>query len=156
MCGGKSKDNPMKISKNGLALIKRFEGCKLNSYRDAVGVWTIGYGHTAMAGGLVPKSGISITQEQADALLKADLVKYEIAVEKLLQRQATQSQFDAMVSLTFNIGAGNFAKSTVLRLFNGGDISGAANAFKYWNRAGGKVLAGLTTRRAAEAALFRS
>ena len=144
----------MKLSSTGLALIKKFEGCRLKAYRDAVGVWTIGYGHTAMAGGLVPKAGVKITQREADMQLIIDLAQYERAVLKSVTRVPSQSQFDAMTSLCFNIGPRAFAQSSVLRLFNDGKFNASAAAFLRWNRAGGKILPGLTKRRAAERALF--
>lgn len=144
----------MKTGSAGLALIKEFEGCRLTAYRDAVGVWTIGYGHTAAAGSPAPKAGMTLTQEQADDLLVADLAIYEKAVSSGLTQAPNQNQFDAMVSLCFNIGPGNFGKSSVRRFFNAGETAKAANAFLMWNKAAGKVLKGLTRRRAAEMALF--
>jgi lysozyme len=144
----------MKISDHGLALIKEFEGLRLNAYRDAVGVWTIGYGHTSTAGDPVVKSGLKITEQEAGNLLRRDVVKYERAVEGKLTRIPNQNQFDAMCSLCYNIGGGAFARSSVLRFFNSGLDAKAANAFLAWNKAGGKVLQGLTRRRAAEMALY--
>ena len=102
----------MKTSASGVALIKQFEGVRLKAYRDAIGVLTIGYGHTSMAGNPVVKPGLKITQDEATLILWRDLVKYETAVESRLTRTANQNQFDAMVSLCFNVGPGNFAKSS--------------------------------------------
>jgi lysozyme len=146
----------MKIASRGLALIKQFEGLRLAAYRDSVGVWTIGYGHTAAAGDPKPRAGMRITKGEADAILARDLGRYETAVLAAITRPATQDQFDAMVSLCFNIGPGNFTKSSVVRAFNLGEDRRAAQAFLAWNKAGGKVLAGLARRRQAEKRLFLS
>lgn len=144
----------MKMSPKGLALLKQFEGVKLTAYRDVAGVWTIGYGHTAAAGGIAPKAGVTITQAQADAMLVNDLGQYERAVFRALTKTPNQNQFDAMVSLCYNIGTGGFSKSSVVRHFNAGENAKAANAFLAWNKAGGKVVRGLTVRRSAEMDLF--
>lgn len=147
----------MKTSRDGIDLIKRWEGCKLTAYPDpGTGgePWTIGYGHTSAAGDPKVYKGLKITQQEADDILVRDLVKYESAVQKALTRSATQPQFDAMVSLTYNIGPGSFAKSSVVKKFNKGDIPGAADAFLLWNKAGGKVMQGLVNRREAERAMF--
>lgn len=144
----------MKTSAKGIALLKQFEGCRLNAYRDNVGVWTIGYGITSAAGHGPVLPGMTITQDQADQWLLDVLGTYENAVCVPLTRKPTQNQFDAMVSLCYNIGAGAFAKSTVVRLFNAGQMAGAGKAFLRWNKAGGKVLPGLITRRTAEMGLF--
>jgi len=137
----------MKISREGLALIKRWEGCRLTAYQDSVGVWTIGYGITTNAGLGVIKKGMKITQEQADDMLLAALAKYEKTVSDSLRRNPTQVQYDAMVSLCYNIGQSAFAKSTVVKRFNAGDIAGAADAFMMWVKAGGKTVQGLVNRR---------
>jgi len=154
----------MKTSATGRELIAAFEAEKLTGYLDAVHVPTIGYGHTEAAGGLINYTdgtttsrvivGAKITSDEADRLLEADLRKFEAPVARALTRKPSQEQFDALVSLAFNIGAGAVAKSSVVRRFNAGDDIGAANAFLMWNKAGGKVLAGLTRRREAERALF--
>lgn len=144
----------MKTSRDGIALLKKWEGCRLKAYLDPVGIWTIGYGHTSAAG--LPKvaAGLIITRQEAEDILVRDLVQYESAVAKALTRSASQPQFDAMVSLCFNIGPGAFAGSTVVRKFNAGDVAGAADAFRLWNKAGGKVLPGLEFRREDERKLF--
>lgn len=146
----------MKISDAGMDLIKRFEGCELEAYRDAVGVWTIGYGHTAQAGPPAPFPGQKITQAEAEALLRRDLASYEAAVRSCVGREPSQAQFDAMTSLCYNIGPGAFRGSSVVRRFNDGDDRAAADAFLMWNKAGGKVLRGLTKRRNAEREMFLS
>lgn len=137
----------MKISRAGIELVKRWEGCRLRAYQDSVGVWTIGYGHTSMAGDPKVTPGMKITQQEAEDILVRDLVKYEAAVQKALTRSPTQPQFDAMTSLCFNIGQGAFAKSSIAKKFNAGDVQGAADAFLLYNKAGGKVLQGLVNRR---------
>lgn len=146
----------MKTSKAGLDLIKRWEGCRLKAYQDSVGVWTIGWGLTSAAGIIPVTAGLTITQRQADDYLVQALAKYEAGVTRAITRQPTQSQFDALVSLCYNIGPGAFAGSTVVRRFNAGDIKGAADAFLMWNKAGGKELKGLTNRRQDERTLFLS
>jgi GH24 family phage-related lysozyme (muramidase) len=139
------------INPAGLNLIKDFEGLRLNSYRDAVGVWTIGYGHTRTAG-----PGQRITNEQAIALLRQDVATFEKAVTSAVRVPVTNNQFAALVSFAYNVGSGALNSSTLLRRLNAGDASGAANEFLRWNRAGGQVLAGLTRRREAERDLFLS
>lgn len=141
----------MKISKRGLDLIKQFEGCKLEAYKCAAGVLTIGYGST----GSHVKEGMKITQKQADELLAKDVERFEVGVAKIAKRY-NQAQFDALVSFAFNLGLGNLHASTLLRKHNSGDYRGAAGEFARWNKAGGKVLAGLTKRRDAEARLYLS
>lgn len=144
----------MKTNSRGLALIKAWEGCKLEAYRDAVGVWTIGYGHTWAAGNPRPAQGMKITQARAEEILIVDLIQYERAVINALTTEPNENQFAAMVSLCFNIGPGNFSKSSVVRYWNAGMPDKAAAAFLLWNKAGGKILKGLANRRAAEIKLF--
>lgn len=144
----------MKTSAAGRAAISQREGNKLQAYRDSVGIWTIGVGHTTAAGPPTPTHGMTITAAQSDEILSRDLAKFEAAVDKAITAPMAQHEFDAMVSLAFNIGGGSFTKSSVARKFNAGDKAGAANAFLLWNKAGGKVLKGLTTRRKAERAQF--
>ncbi len=136
-------------SQAGINLIKSFEGCKLTAYQDSVGVWTIGYGHTANV-----YSGMKITEAQAEAYLKQDLKTSENAVNNKVTYSIKQNQFDALVSFTFNVGSGNFGSSTLLKKLNQGDISGAANEFTKWIYAGGEILDGLVRRRAAEKEMF--
>jgi lysozyme len=140
------------ISKKGIDLIKEFEGEELTAYLCPAGVWTIGVGHT----GDDVKSGLTISAAQSEALLRKDLTRFEKGVSRLVKVPLTQHQFDALVSFAFNLGLGALGRSTLLRLLNAGDYEGAADQFKRWNKAGGRVLAGLVRRRAAEAALFRS
>lgn len=140
----------MKISENGLNLIKDFEGLKLKAYKDAVGVWTWGYGSTGPH--VTPnKTG---TKEEAEDLLKEDVSRFEKGVNDLIKVPLTQNQFDSLVSFSFNLGLANLKSSTLLKKLNASDYSGAANEFLRWNRAGGVVLKGLTRRRQAEKDMF--
>lgn len=140
----------MNVSDEGLELIKRFEGCRLTAYQDSVGIWTIGYGHT----GPLVVEGQTITEQEADGLLRHDARIAENCVAKLVTVPLTQNEFDALCSFVFNLGCGNFRNSTLLRKLNAGDYDGAAAEFKRWDKAGGQVLAGLTRRREAEAEMF--
>lgn len=146
----------MITSEKGIRLIKQFEGCKLTAYQDSVGVWTIGYGWTQPVDGKPIRAGMTIKQETAERLLKTGLVSYESDVSRLVKVGLTQGQFDALVSFTYNLGAQSLSTSTLLRKLNAGDYAGAADEFLRWNKAGGKVLNGLTRRREAERALFLS
>ncbi|EMF5623396.1 lysozyme [Enterobacter hormaechei subsp. steigerwaltii] len=146
----------MQTSEKGIALIKEFEGCKLTAYQDSVGVWTIGYGWTQPVDGKPIRAEMTIKQETAERLLKTGLVSYESDVSRLVKVGMTQGQFDALVSFTYNLGARSLSTSTLLRKLNAGDYAGAADEFLRWNKAGGKVLNGLTRRREAERALFLS
>ena len=144
----------MKTSKAGIDLIKRWEGVKLTAYKDPVGIWTIGYGHTSAAGPPKVEQGMTITGREAEEILARDLFKYEQGVISAITARPTQPQFDAMVSLCYNIGPGAFARSSLVRRFNAGNIAEAADAFLMWNKAGGRVLKGLDNRRKDERALF--
>ncbi|EPW7259895.1 lysozyme [Citrobacter freundii] len=146
----------MQTSDKGIALIKQFEGCKLTAYQDSVGVWTIGYGWTQPVDGKPIRAGMTIKQETAERLLKTGLVSYENDVSRLVKVGLTQGQIDALVSFTYNLGSRSLSTSTLLRKLNAGDYAGAADEFLRWNKAGGKVLNGLTRRREAERALFLS
>ncbi|HBK4821653.1 lysozyme [Enterobacter asburiae] len=146
----------MQTSDKGISLIKQFEGCKLTAYQDSVGVWTIGYGWTQPVDGKPIRAGMTIKQETAERLLKTGLVSYESDVSRLVKVGLTQGQFDGLVSFTYNLGARSLSTSTLLRKLNAGDYAGAADEFLRWNKAGGKVLNGLTRRREAERALFLS
>lgn len=145
----------MELGNNGWKLIQRFEGCKLDSYQDVVGIWTIGWGSTFYADGTPVKEGETITQDEADKLFKLTLVSYVKCVTKALKTKVSQNQFDAMVSLCYNIGCGNFKKSSVLSKTNANPNDATiTNSFLLWNKASGKVVKGLTNRRTAEAELF--
>lgn len=148
---GMHQPGDMRINAAGLALIKEFEGLQLESYADAVGVWTIGYGHT----GPGIQAGQHITQEQAEAMLQQDIRRFEVGVNKLVTVPLSDNQFAALVSFSFNLGLRRLEGSTLLRLLNQQDYQGAACEFERWNKAAGKVMPGLTRRRQAEFALFR-
>jgi lysozyme len=142
------------ISKTGIDLISSFEGIRLNAYDDGVGVWTIGIGTTTYPNGVKVKKGDKCTLDQAKEYFAHDLKRFESSVNKLVKVPLSQNQFDALVSLTYNIGSGNFASSTLLKKLNAKDYQGAADQFPRWNKAKGKVLNGLVRRREAERALF--
>jgi lysozyme len=137
-------------SQNGLALTRQFEGLHLTAYADPVGIWTIGYGHTGP--GVHP--GLTVSREQADALLSADVIRTASAVNKLVTVPINQNQFDALVDFAFNLGPGALASSTLLHCINTGDFSAAAREFPRWDRATGRITPGLLRRRLAEVALF--
>ena len=140
----------MIISVNGRVLIESFEGLSLSAYQDQRGIWTIGYGHT----GDVQPSDVCTAQE-ADNILSSDLTTAETIVTKYVKPVLNQNQFDALVSLTFNIGGRNFLESTVLKKLNlTDDYKGAAGAIMMWNKVGDKVNSGLEKRRKAEQTLF--
>ena len=145
----------MVTSNKGIDLIKRFEGCKLNAYLCPAKIPTIGYGNTFYEDGTPVKIGDTITQERATELLKNLLVKFESYVNKYVKSTITQEQYDALVSFCYNIGAGNLAKSTLLKKVNLNPKDATIrDEFMKWNKAGGKELLGLTRRRKAEADLY--
>lgn len=143
----------LQVGKEGLELIKSFEGCRLEAYPDPGtkgAPWTIGWGHT---GGVTP--GMRITQQEADDLLAEDVGKAAEVVARWVTVPLNQNQFDALTSFVYNCGAGNFQQSTLLRLLNEGNFGGAADQFPRWTHGGkGEVLPGLVRRRAAERSLF--
>ncbi len=141
--------NNLTYSRDGLALTQLFEGDILTAYQDQKGVWTIGYGHTA---GVQP--GQTITQDQAVEFLMNDVSSAVACVNKIVTVVLTQSQFDALVDFTFNLGPGNFSSSTLLRDINAGSFPAAVAQFDIWDHCGGVVNAGLLRRRQAEAAEF--
>ena len=147
----------MKTGERGLALIKEFEGCKLSAYQCPAGIWTIGIGSTHYGDGTpVTKNRTLPTEKAAIALLAATIGQYEKAVNAV-GVELTQNEFDALVCLCYNIGAGNFLKSTLVKMLKAGDDKAEiAQQFLRWDKAGGKPLAGLTRRRNAEAELFLS
>jgi len=141
------------VNQAGVDLIRRFEGCRLDAYPDpgtGGAPITIGYGAT----GPGIELGVVWTQEEAEARLVEDIAQFAGAVERALTVPVSANEFAAMVSLAFNIGAGAFKKSTLLRLVNDGHFEAAAEQFLRWNRAGGREMPGLTRRRQAERQLF--
>ena len=145
-----SKKTSKKTGNEGISLIKAFEGCKLKAYQCSANVWTIGYGHTR---GIT--EGNTCTQQEADEMLVDDVKEFEGYVNDIVNIELTQSQFDALVAWTFNLGPTNLRNSTLLKRLNDGDLADVPNQMRRWNKAGGKVLAGLTRRREAEALLFQ-
>ena len=140
----------MKISEEGIALIKKFEGCKLEAYLDAVDVPTIAYGRTKDV-----KIGDICTQQQAEDWLEEELVEYEGYVNEAVKVELTQPQFDSLVSWTYNLGPSNLNRSSMLRVLNASDYDNVPEQIMRWNKAGGRVLAGLVRRREAEAEMFK-
>lgn len=139
----------MGISEEGKNLIKKFEGCELEAYKCAAGVWTIGYGHIKTA-----VEGMKIDQATANELFDEEMGEYETYVNTAVTVPLSQNQFDALVSWVFNLGNGNLNASTMLKVINSGDHAGVPAQIKRWNKAGGKVLEGLIRRREAEALLY--
>ncbi|MEI6639088.1 MAG: lysozyme [Chlorobium sp.] len=142
----------MKIGENGLDLIRKHEGLRLEAYVCPGGKLTIGYGHT----GDDVKSGLKIDNSKAEALLLKDVERFEKSVNELVTYPMTQGMFDALVCFAFNLGAGSLKSSTLLAKLNANDKQGAADEFLRWNKALGKVLDGLTARREGERRLFLS
>lgn len=142
----------MKVTNKAINLIKHFEGFRARTYRCPAGIKTIGYGTTNPR---YAKDGASVTQAEAERILAADLVVYEIAVSQLLKGHIVkQARFDALVCFAYNVGLYALKTSTLLKKYLAGDVNGAAQEFYRWNKANGKELQGLTWRRKAEAHLF--
>ena len=139
----------MKTSAAGLAAIEQREGKRLAAYRDTRGIWTIGVGHAASGLPPHPRAGMTITEAECQALLDADLAPVEAAIGQAVHVPLSQNEFDALVSLGFNIGAGGLRGSSVVRELNLGNVAGAANAFRNWEKP-----AVLKSRREAERAQF--
>jgi len=139
----------MKISKEGIALIKKFEGIELEAYQDSVGVWTIGYGHTKGV-----KEGDNISLKKAEQMLEEELVEYEGYINNMVELGLEQNQFDALVAWVFNLGPTNFKESTLLKVLNEGKYNEVPAQMRRWNKANGEVLDGLVRRREAEAKMF--
>lgn len=144
----------MRMTDEGLALIRRFEGFRSEAYRDAVGVWTIGYGHTSMAGAPEVIPGLRITSAEGAAILARDVQTFADGVEASLRVRLSDQQFSALVSFAFNVGLGNFRRSSVLKAVNAGDFDAVPRRLNLWVKAGGRTLPGLVRRRAAEGAMF--
>jgi len=144
------KGNNMHISKEGVALIKKFEGCELKAYVCPAGILTIAYGRTKNV-----KENDVCTYAQAEEWLEEELIEYEDYVKKLVKVSLDQSQFDALVCWTYNLGPTNLKKSTLLKLLNSGDYHTVPNQMKRWNKSNGEVLDGLIRRRESEAMLFQ-
>ena len=144
----------MHVSPSGVDLICNFEGLRLKAYDDGVGVWTIGFGTTKYPNGIRVKKGDTCTLDQAKAYMQNDLKSFEQTVNNTVKVPLNQNQFDALVSLAYNIGSTAFKNSTLVRQLNEGNYKTAANQFKVWVNAGGKRMQGLVNRRVAERTLF--
>jgi lysozyme len=139
----------MNISQEGISLIKKFEGCELEAYKCAAGVWTIGYGHTKDV-----KEGDSILKEDAESMLMHELQEYCNNVDIAVKVDLKQNEFDALVSWTYNLGLTNLNSSTMLKVLNEGKHDEVPAQMKRWNKASGQVKQGLVRRREAEALMF--
>ncbi len=136
----------------GLKLTESFEGLRLAAYKDVHGIWTIGYGHTGPA----VYAGLVVDAAMAEILLKGDILHAALCVNRFVTHPIDQSQFDALVDFTFNVGVGSFQSSEVLRAVNAGNIAAAAVAIMAWDKSGGRVFDGLVRRRTAERAFLIS
>lgn len=139
----------MKTSQRGIDLIKEFEGCELKAYVCSAGKKTIGVGHVIRPTDVIPET---ITEAEADELLASDLVRFETDILSCVDVDLSQAQFDALVSLAFNVGGDAVKKSTLVRKLNAGEP--CADEFLRWDKCNGKPLAGLTRRRQAERSMF--
>ena len=147
----------MKVNKQGIQLIKSFEGCFLNAYLCPAKVWTIGYGSTKYQNGKPVKQGDKITQQEAETLLSDTLDEFSKGVSKLIKVELNDNQFSALVSFAFNLGTGALSKSTLLKKVNANSNDKTIeDEFMRWVSAGGKRLNGLVRRRTAESKLYFS
>ena len=145
----------MRIPRQAIEIVKKWEGFRPTAYQDAVGIWTIGYGTTGKAGvGIVPHIGMTITERDAEFYLIQTLEKFAKQIRPAITAPMNDNEWSAFLSLAYNIGPGAFIESTALRRFNDGDKMGAAQAILWWNKAGGRVLRGLERRRRDEVELF--
>jgi lysozyme len=142
------------INDEAKGIIKFSEGCKLIAYQCPAKIWTIGYGSTFYKDGKKVKEGDKITQDQANALFDTILEKFEKDVKKLIKVKISDNQLGAIVSFSYNVGIANLKSSTLLKKLNANDFFGTSQEFMKWNKAGGKVLNGLTIRRKKESVLF--
>ena len=146
----------MSVSNKGVDLICEFEGEQLIAYDDGVGIWTIGFGTIKYPDGVRVKKGDTCTLEQAKEYMRHDLIEFEHTVNISVKVPLNQNQFDALVSLAYNIGSNAFKSSTLVKKLNTGDYQGAADQFNVWVNAGGKRMQGLVNRRDREKLLFLS
>jgi lysozyme len=145
----------MKVNKLGIDMMHHFEGCRLQAYQCSAKVWTIGWGNTYYQDKRPVKQGDVITQAQANELFEMVMNEFAIVVRKSLTKEINENQFSALVCFAYNVGIGNLKKSTLLRKVNiNSNDETIAEEFAKWNKAGGKVLNGLTRRRLAEADLY--
>jgi lysozyme len=145
----------MKVNAEGYALIKKFEGCRLKAYLCPANILTIGYGNTFYEDGTKVKVDDVITQERAESLAKFVIDQFAVTIAPFILQPLNDNQFSACVSLAYNIGTGNFKKSSVFKKLNiNPNDATIADSFRLWNKGGGKVLAGLVKRREAEIQLY--
>ena len=142
--------NKMKISEDGLELIKKFEGCETTAYQDSVGVWTIGFGHTKGV-----EEGQTCSIEDAESMLADEMDEYEGYINNMVKVELQQHEFDALVAWVYNLGPTNLSESTMLKVLNGGQFDRVPDEMNRWTRAGGKILEGLVRRRQAESLMFQ-
>lgn len=150
----KNPTNKRQVNQEGFNLIKEFEGFRSKAYLCPAGVWTIGYGNTFYPSGHKVRQGETITEKEAEKLLRITVESFADRVNKLVRVPVTSNQFSALVSLAYNIGVGAFTNSTLLRLVNEKRFTEASNQFLVWNKAGGETLEGLNRRRKRERELF--
>ena len=146
----------MDMTDAGYALIREWEGFRANAYRDATGIWTIGYGHTTAAGPPKVSDGQVISRDEAETIFRRDVGVVAEGVRQAVTQELTDAQFSALVSFAYNVGLGNFRASSVLKVVNAGKFADVPQRLQLWIKAGGRTLPGLIKRRAAEAALFAS
>ncbi|MGH6820995.1 MAG: lysozyme [Methylocella sp.] len=144
----------MRMTEEGLALIKRFEGFRAEAYRCPAGIWTIGFGHTTAAGPPAVAEGMTISLAEAETILRADVERFAREVRASLGITLAANQFSALVSFAYNVGITNFRRSSVRACVNDGDLAAVPQRLQLWTKAKGRVLPGLVKRRAAEAELF--
>ena len=141
----------MKISEDGLELIKKFEGCETSAYQDSVGVWTIGFGHTKDV-----EEGQTCSIEDAESMLADEMDEYEGYINDMVRVDLQQHEFDSLVAWVYNLGPTNLGESTMLKVLNGGQFDRVPNEMNRWTRAGGEILEGLVRRRQAESLMFQN
>ena len=141
----------MKISEDGLELIKKFEGCETSAYQDSVGVWTIGFGHTKGV-----EEGQTCSIEDAEAMLADEMDESEGYINNMVKVELQQHEFDSLVAWVYNLGPTNLGESTMLKVLNGGQFDRVPDEMNRWTRAGGKILEGLVRRRQAESLMFQN
>jgi len=145
----------MKTSSDGLELIKEFEGLGLKAYKCPANIWTVAFGHTSAAGEPKVLPGMMVSRDEAEAILRRDVIQYENGVRSQITVSITQGQFDALVSFAYNVGVGAFSKSTLLKKINAEKFDEVPAEFMKWTKGGGRELPGFVRRRRAEVKLWR-
>lgn len=144
----------MRVNEAGLALIRTYEGFRGEAYRCPAGVWTIGYGHTSMAGPPDVKPKMRMTKKQAEEVMASDVAVFASDIARYIKADLNDNQFAALVSFAYNVGVGAFRSSSVLASVNREDFDSIPRRLNMWVKAGGRVLPGLVKRRASEGMLF--